>query len=255
MSTPHTTDELLKLLCSVTSASDFAARHGMTLEEVEALRAHGLSKMSRVLSPQPRRRLVGLIVGLALVALVPATALAQLVSFTADTPARADQVNNNFTQLKTWLEAKVGLVTATGVQAGTLTASSISAPSIGGATVSGTTVYAGALDAGVVSTPSLLANTATINGAVQFAATLAATGTTSVPSNAGTATALRVNGVILRIKSGNNGSVGCDAYCGGGYDNWTGACLGARLPNGGFTADCGHVPGNGNPLVCLCASY
>lgn len=42
--------------------------------------------------------------------LVASTAWGQLVVFSADTPARAAEVNQNFDQLKTWLEQKVGAV-------------------------------------------------------------------------------------------------------------------------------------------------
>lgn len=54
--------------------------------------------------------------------LVAATASAQLVSFSPDQPALASQVNGNFNQLKTWLEAKVGPVTSAGVTAASVTA-------------------------------------------------------------------------------------------------------------------------------------
>ncbi|HEY1086048.1 MAG TPA: hypothetical protein VGE37_00080, partial [Archangium sp.] len=40
----------------------------------------------------------------------------------ADSPAQASQVNANFNQLKTWLEAKVGVVTDTQVRAARLSA-------------------------------------------------------------------------------------------------------------------------------------
>lgn len=44
-------------------------------------------------------------------------AWAQLVTFNADSPALASDVNANFTQLKTWLETKVGPVASGGITA------------------------------------------------------------------------------------------------------------------------------------------
>jgi hypothetical protein len=54
-------------------------------------------------------------------ALVASAAFAQLVVFQPDTPALASSVNGNFTQLKTWLEAKVGSVATTGVTTSSVT--------------------------------------------------------------------------------------------------------------------------------------
>ncbi len=51
------------------------------------------------------------------VALGAASAWAQLVTFQQDGPARAAEVNGNFTQLQTWLEQKVGSVSNAGVVA------------------------------------------------------------------------------------------------------------------------------------------
>jgi hypothetical protein len=56
---------------------------------------------------QRRRRFTWAIAGVTLVSL---TAFGQLVTFTPDTPARADEVNGNFAQLRSWLEQKVGPV-------------------------------------------------------------------------------------------------------------------------------------------------
>jgi hypothetical protein len=68
--------------------------------EVEALRTRVLE-----LEQQRRRRHRFLIAAL----VVGATAAwGQLVTFNADQPAQASQVNGNFTQLRSWIEAKVG---------------------------------------------------------------------------------------------------------------------------------------------------
>ncbi|MBL8941116.1 MAG: hypothetical protein JNM69_41615 [Archangium sp.] len=71
-------------------------------EELEALRVR-LADLER----RRRHRNVGLVVALVLVA---GTAWGQLVVFSPDTPAKASEVNQNFDQLKTWLEQKVGTV-------------------------------------------------------------------------------------------------------------------------------------------------
>ncbi len=71
-------------------------------EQVRALQAQ-LSTHERARRSRRWLWLTGL-------ALLSATAWAQLVTFAPDAPARADEVNQNFQQLKTWLEAKVGTV-------------------------------------------------------------------------------------------------------------------------------------------------
>ncbi len=76
-------------------------------EEVEALRAELRDLRSKVEAPRRRTRWLPLSIG---IALASTFAWAQLVPFSADGPARADEVNGNFNQLKTWLEQKVGAV-------------------------------------------------------------------------------------------------------------------------------------------------
>ena len=49
--------------------------------------------------------------------LLSTAAFAQLIPFSADTPARASEVNQSFTQLQTWLETKVGAVSSPGINA------------------------------------------------------------------------------------------------------------------------------------------
>lgn len=69
-------------------------------EELQALRKR-LGDLER----RRTQRNVGLMVALVLVA---GTAWGQLVVFSPDTPAKASEVNQNFGQLKQWLEQKVG---------------------------------------------------------------------------------------------------------------------------------------------------
>ena len=65
-----------------------------------------------------------------------------------------------------------------------------------------------------------------------------------------------VNGVSVFVKTGNNGTVNCDAYCSNaGFEERAGACIGVRLSNQQYTADCGYTPGFGRPLSCLSASW
>lgn len=71
-------------------------------EELAQLRAEVRALQQRV---DLRRRWGALGV---LVALSSTFAFAQLVTFTPNSPALASDVNGNFTQLKTWLEQKVG---------------------------------------------------------------------------------------------------------------------------------------------------
>ena len=65
---------------------------------------------------------------------VAATASAQLTTFNPDDPALAADVNANFTQLKTWLETKVGAVGTAGVTTPSLT----TAGTVAAATVTAT---------------------------------------------------------------------------------------------------------------------
>lgn len=56
-------------------------------------------------------------------------AFAQLIPFSADTPARASEVNQNFTQLQTWLETKVGAVSSPGINASNRVITNVAQPS------------------------------------------------------------------------------------------------------------------------------
>jgi hypothetical protein len=62
--------------------------------------------------------------------LLSSVAFAQLIPFSADTPALASQVNQNFTQLQTWLETKVGSVSSAGINASGRVISNVAQPSL-----------------------------------------------------------------------------------------------------------------------------
>lgn len=81
-------------------------------KDVAALR----QEVATLRAESRRRTRLGWALGF--VALAGASAWAQLVTFQADGPARASEVNGNFAQLQSWLEMKVGSVTDAGVVAG-----------------------------------------------------------------------------------------------------------------------------------------
>ena len=194
--------------------------------------------LANALEQAPRRRWrAGAVLGVVLIAaglVVPSSAWAQLVTFSANTPAIATQVNGNFQQLRTWLEQKVGPVGTDNI------------------TTSGTIVSAGAITA-----PSLSVGTAAVSGNSTIGGTLTTTG--QIIANGGiTGSNVVVNGVNIRPKALNNGTTNCDSYCNGSFLGFTGSCLGAKLPSGLFTADCAYAPGllpAGQQLLCLCATY
>ena len=106
---PDLHHDLVSVLAGELDLPAFAARHGVTVEEATRLRAAfvgGMKASTRsAVRRSPRFRWV-----LAASALVATAAFAQLVVFQPDSPALATQVNGNFTQLRTWLENKVGPV-------------------------------------------------------------------------------------------------------------------------------------------------
>jgi hypothetical protein len=231
-----------KLVSGEVSVEAFAAQQGVTVEEARALREKGFSR----LETRKRRSWRGAALAFVLV-LVPGAALAQLVTFQADQPAQASQVNGNFNQLRTWLEGKVGTVGVAGITTTTVLASSsittagaltAGATTVNGnLTVSGTTGLSGTTTAGTLSATTLTATTATLTNA--------------------TITTGTINGVNIRVKAGNNGSVNCDSYCANaGFGGFAGACVGIKLPAGTFSNDCAFVPGAGpGQLTCLCATF
>lgn len=91
-------------------------------DELEALK-HRLATLER---QQRRSRWVRWsLFGL----LLSTAAFAQLIPFSADTPARASEVNQNFTQLQTWLETKVGAVSSPGINASGRVITNVAQPS------------------------------------------------------------------------------------------------------------------------------
>ena len=226
--------DVLDVLAGNTSVEAVARHHGLKAVEVEADRARLVSALARSLD-QPRSRRGGRfvaalgVIGLILaVVAAPSSAWAQLVTFNANSPAVTADVNSNFQQLRSWLEQKVGTVGTSNITA-----------------------------AGAITTPSLNAGTAAVTGNVTIGGTLTTTG--QIFANGGiTGNSVVINGVNLRAKPGNDGTVNCDTYCAGAFATFTGSCLGAKLPGGQFTSDCGYSPGllpNGQQLLCLCATY
>lgn len=61
--------------------------------------------------------------------LVSSAAFAQLITFSADMPAKASEVNSNFTLLQTWLETKVGAVSSPGINASNRVITNVAQPS------------------------------------------------------------------------------------------------------------------------------
>lgn len=135
------------------------------------------------------KRLVGL-VGVVVCLLVVGRALAADGScpnglpfcFAADTPAQAAQVNQNFAQLKEWLEAKVGAVGA-------------------GVTIAGPMTVSGTLSAGGLSTTGAVsAGSLSASGAASVGAGLTVTGGVGVTGNV--------------VASGNVMGAGLQVSCG-----------------------------------------
>ncbi len=121
--TSPTTIDVIELLAGRLTAAQIASKHGVTEREVLVWRAayvDGLRHAASVPSRKGAAWVVG--VSLLLVGVVGAsrTALAQsgctqtlpapLITFCADAPAHASQVNANFGQLVTWVQQKVGTV-------------------------------------------------------------------------------------------------------------------------------------------------
>lgn len=137
----HSAEDLISLVAGELSAATLASRHGVSEEEVLRWRAAYLAGMRTAagVAAATRRPRLGRWAILGAVVFTTA-AFAQLVTFQPNAPALASEVNGNFTQLKTWLEAKVGAVTSAGITASAVTAS----------TVTGTTVSATRLVTGVI---------------------------------------------------------------------------------------------------------
>jgi hypothetical protein len=99
--------ELVSLLAGETTAEQLAQHHGVQVADVERSKrafVEGLKAGSE--SKVPRRFGARALIAAALV--VASAAFAQLTVFQPDTPAQASTVNANFSQLRTWIENKVG---------------------------------------------------------------------------------------------------------------------------------------------------
>lgn len=102
---------------------------------------------------QRRRRFTWAIAG---VTLVSATAFGQLVTFAPDAPARADEVNGNFAQLRTWLEQKVGPVgTSTLTLTTPLSGSMVADGSLTGGKIQDNTIASADVADGTITTVDL----------------------------------------------------------------------------------------------------
>lgn len=127
---------VLELLESRSTVDAVAGKYGVTPQELEGWRALYLAGLKDAQGAQGAQARFGrgrrLGVGLAVLAAVVATAAsAQLVTFTAGSPALAVDVNNNFALLKTWLEQKVGTAGQASVRIASTEAMSLAAVSGG----------------------------------------------------------------------------------------------------------------------------
>ncbi len=146
------TEDVLRLICGVTTTDEVARRHGVTAAEVERWRSDYQSAIEKLATAPRRQARVGVMFAATLVAIAVGSwstdAWAQsctqtlpngLVTFCPDAPARADQVNQNFLREVQLLEQKVGTA---GSAAVTMTGAVTSA---GAVTVNNTLTTTGAL--------------------------------------------------------------------------------------------------------------
>jgi len=216
--------ELLSLALGEVDLETFAAQNGVSPSEAAAMRdlfVEGLKAGAGRAPRKSRWARWGL-----LTALLASAAFAQLVVFQPDTPALASQVNANFAQLKTWLETKVGAVSSAGV-----TASS-------------------------VSTPSLTATAATVNGTLSATYYLPPYGDWSaLPGfGAGGAGIVNDNNVYKRLMLVGNTSAGPGARQVQVYDDLTVSGKLKVLGSGGNTLHACRVHGASNSYNAVCSS-
>lgn len=151
-------------------------------EDLSALR-----QRLRALEDQQRRHKLHRLWGGAAIAVLLVLAYTQrawslactsgLVCFAANTPARASEVNDNFTTLSTWLANKVGAAHDSNISTrGTLTAG---AATLDSATISGTTNLNG-------TTKIATASVATLTGATTFSGDATFSSTLKVADSSGT---------------------------------------------------------------------
>jgi hypothetical protein len=148
--------DLVSLIAGELDTATLAARHDVTEAEAERWRSVFLAGMKASVGGQSlaRPRLHRMVV---LAGVVLATAaFAQLAVFNADQPAQASQVNGNFNQLKTWLEAKVGAVPGNSITTTSVTAT-------GAVTTSGA-VTGGTVTGGAVSSTGTITASGRVTG-------------------------------------------------------------------------------------------
>jgi hypothetical protein len=124
-------EAVVAVLAGARSREDVAAELGVRADEVETWTGIYLesalhhTRAERALRPLASRRArVGLIAAAVCAVLLGSTVAftqgtnctTDLTCFDPDTPAKANEVNANFTQLKQWITAKVGNVLTAGVQ-------------------------------------------------------------------------------------------------------------------------------------------
>lgn len=153
------TEDILRLVCGVTTSAALAAKHGVSAAEVERWRADYVTALESLATRRPRRRL-----GAAALALVTAAAAgvglysteafaqacaqtlpSPMRTFCPGEPARASEVNANNTALVNFIQQKVGTVgnnnisTAGTASVGALTATSVT--NSGNETIGGTVSF------------------------------------------------------------------------------------------------------------------
>ncbi len=161
--------ERFELLLSVerneVTPEEAAARLGTTVERLqERLELVALTRVALTQSPAPVRPPMRARSLVAAAMVVAGLSYAQLTTFTADTPALAGEVNGNFSQLRTWLEQKVGTVGSANVAiTGTSTFAGAAAfqngASVDGGLRANSVVVIGALSAASLATGPLTAGT------------------------------------------------------------------------------------------------
>lgn len=139
------TEDILRLVCGVTTPAAVAAKHGVSAAEVEQWRADYVTALESLATRRPRRRLGAAALALVTVAaagvgLYSTEAFAQacaqtlpspMKTFCPGDPARASEVNANNTALVGYIQQKVGTVgnnniSTTGTASvGALTATSV----------------------------------------------------------------------------------------------------------------------------------
>ena len=135
--------------------------------------------------------------------------LAQLVSFSPDTPAKADEVNANFQQLKSWLEAKVGTV-GQPLSATSVAASSVTVGSGGvNVTAGGVNVTAGGMN---VTGATTITGATTVTGPLTVRGPLATGCPTTFPRGGGAVTMVDMGAYCIQTEFDSNNQRGAKSW-------------------------------------------